>query len=211
MVEENISSIESVSWWLDVGDIFTEKDLKCIQEEEVKAKKVAKQIWTSRQKNTKIADFLSFLLQDIKDEWLISLIYKVFFTMRSVKNKMTYLKKNINSVLIVGFFAPFYKSSLEKFWLLSVFDKLYSFPTSVKFKDNSNAGFNIDYKDTFDVDIYLKYLKRLSNHYHDNIPIHRNDFLNLLVKICYYYEVKDEKDIQGDVLYKLLQKKLFGN
>jgi len=192
MSEDFLSSLESnpVS---ETWEKVTEADIQKVHENSENAKKVARVIFSDRKKNTKIADFLSFLLKDIKDEWLISLLYKVFWTMRSSKNSMTYLKKNINSVLIVWFFAPFYKKELEKYSIFELFSDIYDFSKDIS------------------VDIFLTYLKILSKKYHDNIPINKNDFLNFLVKILFYYKVVDVDQKPGDELYKDLETKLYWN
>gem|GEM_PF-3206473 len=52
-------------------------------------------------------------------------------------------------------------------------------------------------------------MKILSKKYHDNIPINKNDFLNFLVKILFYYKVVDVDQKPGDELYKDLETKLY--
>ncbi|MDR0650029.1 MAG: hypothetical protein LBG59_01080 [Candidatus Peribacteria bacterium] len=51
--------------------------------------------------NDKFAQFLTFLLHTITNEAIIKGIYDTFFTMVDYKTHITYLRKNMNSIVVV--------------------------------------------------------------------------------------------------------------
>jgi len=196
MVEENlgIGSMEQIES-PNSGEKFTEKDIIHIQESEKQAKKVAQQIQNNKQINNKIAKFLAFLMKDIKEENLLKDVYQVFFTTKDEQKNITYLKKNINSILIAGMFAPFYPNQIQKFQLNIYFEKFRNFGQKVT------------------VDTYIDYLKKLSKHYHDNVPINQQTLINFLINLFVYYKVlppETKETEQHNHITHTIKTKLFG-
>jgi hypothetical protein len=68
-------------------------------------------------------------------------------------------------------------------------------------------------KTEFSIREYVQYLQKLSNHYHDNIPINQSNFITLLVEIIKQYLSKapdiptlsdgTEKEIRDETLKNL--------
>jgi len=154
-------------WWAPRDDVnkVTEQDKKRIQENSQKAKQTAQQIKKDKKINNDIANFLSYLLKSLSNDQIISWIYNVFFKVKNPKNDITYLRKNPNNVVIIWIFAPFYVENLKQFNLFGFFDEIY------------------DFNDELNLDWYIKYLKKLSWQYHDNIPIDKEEFLSFLLDV----------------------------
>ncbi|MCF7835192.1 hypothetical protein K9M48_04050 [Candidatus Gracilibacteria bacterium] len=165
---------------VDVGGVredvnkVTEEDRKRVQENNQKAKKVGQQIKKDKQINNNIAEFIGHLLNTLKSEKIVIGIYQVFFKVKNTKTNITYLRKNPNNMVIIGVFAPFYKKEIEKFKLGEFFDELIE----------NDSGSNLE--------SYIKYLKKLSAKYHDNIPINKHDFLEFLLDVVLEFGLKQE-------------------
>jgi len=147
----------------DVNKV-TEEAVKRVQASTAQARQIQTQIKQDKIINNNIANFLEFLLKNIKTDELISAVYNTFFKVINPKNWAVYFRKKVNNIVIVWFFAPFYKSEIEKFQL----EKYYS--------DILPEG-DITYNN------YLLYIKKLSNKHHDNIPINKENLLTLLYYI----------------------------
>lgn len=154
-------------WWAPREDVnkVTEEDRKRIQEDNQKAKQAAQQIKKDKKINNDMANFLWYLLKNLDSDKIISWIYNVFFKVKNPKTDITYLRKNPNNVVIVGVFAPFYEEEIKKFNLIWFFENIY------------------DFWNEPNLDTYVKYLKKLSWQYHDNIPIDKEEFLNFLFDV----------------------------
>ncbi len=154
-------------WWAPREDVnkVSEEDRKRVQEDGQKAKQASQQIKKDKKTNNDIANFLWYLLKNLSNDKIVSWIYNVFFKVKNPKTDITYLRKNPNNVVIVGIFAPFYKQEIKNFNLITFFENIYDFwnePT---------------------LDWYVKYLKKLSWQYHDNVPIDKEEFLNFLIDV----------------------------
>ena len=155
------------AWWAPREDVnkVSEEDKKRIQEDSQKAKQAAQQIKKDKKINNDMASFLWYLLKNLNSDKVISWIYNVFFKVKNSKTDITYLRKNPNMVVIVGIFAPFYKEEIKQSNLTNFFEDIY------------------DFGNELNLDIYIKYLKRLSLKYHDNVPIDKKEFLNFLIDV----------------------------
>jgi hypothetical protein len=147
----------------------SEAAVQKVQEEARQAKQVAQQLKKDKAVNDKFAKFLTFLMQTITNEQIIKGIYNTFFTTVDYKTNVTYLRKNMNSVVVVGLFYPFYQAEGNQFGLEEHFASL------------------LQPKTGFSIREYVQYLQELSNHYHDNIPINQSNFITLLVEIIKQY------------------------
>lgn len=186
---EQTGSVENSENW----EISPEA-IERIREEERQAKKASQQAKQSRQQNKHYADFLSFLLQHLNNDKLITQVYHVFFKTKHPKTQATFLRKNINNIVIVGIFAPFYYPQIQQFDLAATYTPLYNF------------------QEPINLDKYLTYLKRLSHKYHDNIPIHKWDFLNFLIEIIMHFKLSKHQltdSTQKEQLMQHLEKELF--
>ena len=147
----------------DVNQV-TEEAVKRVQASSAQAKQIQAQIKQDKAINNKFAKFLEFLLKTIQWEDLISSIYNTFFKVIDPKTWAAFYRKAVNNIVIVWFFAPFFKEKIQECWL---------------------EDYYADILPSWNVDIwtYLWYIKLLSKKHHDNIPINKENLLNLLYYI----------------------------
>jgi hypothetical protein len=195
MINEIFSPWEWIDAWesvrQDVSKV-TEQDVKRAQWDSAKAKQVQDQIKKAKITNNDIAKFLSFLLKNIKNEELVSAIYNTFFKVVDPRTQVVYLRKSVNDIIIVGFFAPFFINEINNFWLSMYFTEIL----------NSKSGSNMTE--------YIEYIKRLSKKYHDNIPINKDVLLNLIALIMWEFWINKEalSDSWREKIKKEIEKKL---
>ncbi|MDR0860004.1 MAG: hypothetical protein LBO09_03310 [Candidatus Peribacteria bacterium] len=79
----------------------SETAVQKVQEEARQAKQVAQQLKKDKAVNDQFAKFLTFLMQTISNEHIIKGIYDTFFTTLDYKTNVTYLRKNMNSIVVV--------------------------------------------------------------------------------------------------------------
>jgi len=183
-------------WWIrqDVNKI-TEEAVKRIQDDQKKAKQVGQQIKADKATNGQFAQFLEFLLRNISNEKLIQSLYEVFFKTKHPKTQITYLRKNVNTIVIVGMFVPFHPKEVKEYWLEGHFQKLYEIGTPPT------------------LTWYVQYLKALSKTYHDNIPIDRNNFITFLIEMLGEYKMVSKIKLDDNEQKELklsLTKELYG-
>lgn len=159
-------------WWAPRQDInkVTEEAVRRIQEESKQAKQIHQQIQQDKQANDKLANFLSFLINTIKNDKLISLLYELFFKTKHPSNWVTYLRKKINTLVVIWFFFPFYLSEAKKIWINAFFE-------------------DIIWKEPINLTWYINYIKKLSVKYHDNIPLDPEILIEFLIIIIDYYKL----------------------
>lgn len=196
MVEEIWGIWEGLDTWSIREDInkVSEQAKKKANDDSKKAKQVQQQIQKDKQENNNLAKFLTFLLKEIKNEELIKILYEAFFKTYNKKTETTYLRKNINTIVVVWFFAPFYPNEIKEFQLEKYFNKL------------------IDKKNKFTIKEYIQYIKKLSHAHHDNIPINIENLINLLVIIIYEYNLNNHHSVENKTTedLKLFFKKELG-
>lgn len=185
--------------WLDAGQAredqnkVTEDAVKRVQEQAKQAKQIRDQ-WKKEQKqNTKIAQFLTFLLREVKNEKLIKVLHTLFFKIRNPKDNVFYIRKNINATVLAWFFVPFYSNKAYELGLEEFFGKLYPHKT----KPN--------------IATYIQYLKNLSNQYHDNIPLDKKLLLELVFLIIWEYQLntRDQLTNEKDQIIQKIEKELY--
>ena len=168
MAEEIVWVIESWETWWSLNEWVTEADVQKIQENARQIKKVAQQLQQDKKQNNQLANFLSFLLSEISNEKIIKWLYDTFFITIDPKTKIPYFRKNMNDVVVVGLFYPFYVEKASQLWVSHFYENL---------DDVWNKS----------IAWYMTYLQDLSDHYHDNIPIDEKSFINLLIEIIKDY------------------------
>ena len=154
----------------DVNKV-TEEAVRRVQDNQKKAQQIAQQIKKDKDLNDKFAQFLIFLLRAINNEKLIKTLYEAFFKTKHPKTELTYIRKNINTIVIVGMFAPFYPKEIHQYQLEPFFTSLPHFSTSPTATS------------------YIEYLKSLSQTHHDNIPMEKGALLDFLVEILIEYHL----------------------
>ncbi len=168
MVEEAVWIVESWETWWWLREWVTEADVQRVQENARQAKKVAQQLQQSKKENNQLANFLSFLLGEISNENIIKWLYDTFFITIDPKTNIPYFRKNMNDVVVVWLFYPFYTDKAQEVWISHYYENL-----------------NWAWERT--INEYIQYLQDLSDHYHDNIPISQESFITLLVEIIKEY------------------------
>ena len=168
MAEEVVWIIESWETWWSLKEWVTEADVQRVQENTRQAKKIAQQLQQDKKQNNQLANFLSFLLGEISNEKIIKWLYDTFFITIDPKTNIPYFRKNMNDIVVVWLFYFFFTGKANELWVSHHYENL----------DNAWEK---------SVDWYIKYLQDLSNHYHDNIPISQDSFIELLIEIFKEY------------------------
>ena len=148
-------------WWIDdweqvrqdVNQV-TEEAVRRVQAGSAQAKQIQAQIKQDKAINNNLAKFLEFLLKSITSEDLITAIYNTFFKVTDTKTWTTYFRKTINNIVVIWFFAPFFKDKIHEYNL----DNYYA---------DILPQWNISLNN------YMWYIKNLSKKHHDNIPINK--------------------------------------
>jgi hypothetical protein len=79
----------------------------------------------------------------------------------------------MNDVVVVWLFYPFYSEKAEELWVSHYYKNL-----------NNSLQKSAEW--------YISYLQDLSDHYHDNIPINQNSFVELLIEILKEFSQNEE-------------------
>ena len=177
MAEEVVGTIESWETWWSLKEWVTEADVQRIQENARQIKKVAQQLQQDKKQNNQLANFLSFLLEQISNENIIKGLYDTFFITVYPKTNIPYFRKSMNDVVVVWVFYPFYLEKAQELWVSHYYEAL-----------KSSSEHSIAW--------YIQYLQELSDHYHDNIPINQASFVQLLIEIIKEY-LSDANDINS--------------
>ena len=177
MAEEVVGTIESWETWWSLKEWVTEADVQRIQENARQIKKVAQQLQQDKKQNNQLANFLSFLLEQISNENIIKGLYDTFFITVDPKTNIPYFRKSMNDVVVVWVFYPFYLEKAQELWVSHYYEAL-----------KSSSEHSIAW--------YIQYLQELSDHYHDNIPINQASFVQLLIEIIKEY-LSDANDINS--------------
>lgn len=168
-MSEILSSVEDLgSVRSDVNQV-TEEAVQRVQAQSKQAKQIAQQIKKDKAINNQLASFLSFLMRTIEDEAIIQAIVNTFFKTTNPKNQITYLRKDINSYVVVGFFIPFFLEEAAKARIMPLYEKLGATEAVHSLKS------------------YLNYLGKVSEIYHDNVPIDQSQLLHLIILIVQHY------------------------
>lgn len=185
--------------WLDVGwqvrsgvNKVTEEAVRRVQDNQKKAQQIAKQIKDEKDINNNLAKFLSFILKEVKNDDIIKSVYNVFFKIKNPKTDTTYLRKSINTFVIVWLFVPFYTKQMEEMNIIWFYQDI------------------LDSKEDISLTKYINYLKKLSKKYHDNIPLDKNEFIILLTNVLQYFKLVNPLDTNQKEELKLnLSKELY--
>lgn len=185
--------IESWEIWWSLRENVTETDIQRIQENVRQMKKVAQQLQQDKKQNNQLANFLTFLLNEITNDKIIKWLYDTFFITIDPKTNIPYFRKNMNNVVVVWLFYPFFLDKAQETWISHFYEKL------------SHAWEN-------SIEWYLTYLQDLANHYHDNIPISQSSFTELLVEIIkdFLSNATDKTKLESNDEYKqMIYEKLY--
>ena len=164
MAEQVVWIIESWEAWSSLKEWVTEADVQRVQENTRQIKKVAQQLQQDKKQNNQLAKFLTFLLGEISNDKIIKWLYDTFFITIDPKTNIPYFRKSMNDVVVVWLFYPFFTEKAQQIWVAHYYESL-----------------NWAWKKT--INDYISFLQDLSDHYHDNIPINQNNFIQLLTEI----------------------------
>ena len=168
-----MADINNVSGWIDdFGPVrednnkVTEEAVQRVQAQSKQAKQIAQQIKKDKAINNQLARFLTMLMQKIENEELIKAIVSTFFKTTDQRNQITYLRKDINIYVVVWFFVPFFQKEAEELKIMWFYENL-----GVK---TAWSG----------LEKYIVYLWKVSEVYHDNIPIDQWPLITLIILIA---------------------------
>jgi hypothetical protein len=102
-------------------------------------------------------------LKDIQNEKLINTLYNTFFKVKHPQSNIIYLRKNINTKVIVGIFVPFYIKQAQEYHVIDLYKDI--LPKEVKTTEE-----------------LVSYLKKLAKLYHDNIPLDKQLFVMFIAE-----------------------------
>lgn len=186
----------NVIWWIDdweqvrqdVNQV-TEEAVRRVQAGSAQAKQIQAQIKQDKAMNNDLAKFLEFLLRTLKTEELITAVYNTFFKVTDTKTGAIYFRKKINNIVIIWFFAPFFRDKITEYNL----DNYYA---------DIIPQWNIS------LSSYMWYIRKLSKKHHDNIPIDKESLLTLLYYIMVEFwlmnPLPDKKQQMTDEIKKAL-------
>lgn len=167
----------------------TEEAVRRVQASSAQAKQIQAQIKQDKAINNNLAKFLEFLLKSITSEELITAIYNTFFKVTDTKTWATYFRRTINNIVVIWFFAPFFKDKINEYNL----DNYYA---------DILPQWNISLNN------YMWYIKNLSKKHHDNIPINKENLLTLIYYIMVEFwlmsSLPDKKQQMTDEIKKAL-------
>ena len=168
-----MADINNVSGWIDdFGPVrednnkVTEEAVQRVQAQSKQAKQIAQQIKKDKAINNQLARFLSMLMQKIDNEELIKAIVSTFFKTTDQRNQITYLRKDINIYVVVWFFVPFFQKDAEDLKIMWFYEKL-----------GAKTAWT-------SLEKYIVYLWKVSEVYHDNIPIDQWPLITLIILIA---------------------------
>jgi len=168
-----MADVNNISSWIDdFGPVrednnkVTEEAVQRIQAQSKQAKQIAQQIKKDKAINNQLARFLTLLMQKIENEELIKAIVSTFFKTTDQRNQITYLRKDINIYVVVWFFVPFFQKDAEELKIMWFYENL-----GVKTAWTS-------------LEKYIVYLWKVSEVYHDNIPIDQWPLITLIILIA---------------------------
>lgn len=145
---------------------ISQADISRVEQAWKKAKQMAWFIAKKKQQNTKIANFLTFLLKQINNDKMYLYIYELFFIQYGNWSRNSKIKNDINSLVLIGMFIPFYLNEAKKYWVLAPFEKIENLPTKLPI-----------------ISEYIQYLKNLSDTFHDNTDMNKTKLLYLILEI----------------------------
>ncbi|MEI6773660.1 MAG: hypothetical protein WCL18_02285 [bacterium] len=163
--------------------------MRRVQDDQKKAQQVGQEIKSDQATNGKFAKFLAFLLKDIKNDNLIRQIYQVFFKTRHEETDLIHLRKNINTIVVVGVFVPFYQDEIKELELDILYQDTFTFDGNI------------------DLSRYINYIKELLPRHHDNVIIDKHEFVKLLTQITEYYHLTEKLSKENAIEFENTIKK----
>ncbi len=186
------SGFDGINTWWEVREDtnkVTEEAVRKVQDDQKKAQQVGQDIKNDKTTNNKLAKFLTFLLKDIKSDHLIKQIYQVFFKTRHEETDLIHLRKNMNTLLVVGMFMPFYQDEIQSLELGYLYQDIFNFDKNIHLTK------------------YITYIKHLLPKYHDNIMIDKQEFTKLLTILAEYYHLTDKLSPEKNIEFENTIKK----
>lgn len=179
------------TWWEVKEDTnkVTEEAVRRVQDNQKKAQQVGQEIKNDKATNNKFAKFLTFLLKDIKNDHLIKQIYHVFLKTGHEETDLEHVKKNMNTILLVGMFAPFYQNEIKKIELETIYQDIFTFDGNINLTE------------------YIKYIKQLLPKHHNNSIIDKQEFTRLLTQIGEYYHLTERLSTENAIEFENTIKK----
>ncbi len=168
-----ISFDELNTWWgvRENTNKVTEEAVRRIQDNQKKAQSIGQDIKKDKATNDKFANFLTFLLSDIKSDTLIKQIYQTFFKTMQQEEDVMYTKNNRNIAFIVGMFIPFYEQESKELKLDLHYQDIRSFQENIS------------------LTTYITYIQKLIWKNQNNNNCNKEAFYKLLSYLTEYYQL----------------------
>lgn len=168
-----ISFDELNNWWQirENTNNVTEEAIRRIQDNQKKAQKTQQDIKNDKANNDKFANFLAFLLSDIKNDILIKQLYQTFFTTTQQETEVPNIKNSRDIAFIVGIFVPFYEQQIKELQL------------------NENYQDIRPFQENISLTIYIEYIKKLIIKHQKHMNIKKEAFGKLLSYLAEYYQL----------------------
>lgn len=170
-------------WWQvrENNNQVTEEAIRRIQENQKKAQQIGQEIKKDKSTNDKIAKFLSFLLEDIKNDELVKQIYHTFFDTTQETTETTHNKKNINTLLTVGVFVPFYQEKTKELELDSLYKEI------------------VNHDEPMYLTNYIAYIKKILATYDNTNITNKPAFTKLIKNIAEHYQLIEKLTTEEEI------------
>ena len=149
----------------------TEEAVRRIQDNQKKAQQIGQDIKNDKATNNKFANFLAFLLSDIKSDTLIKQLYQTFFTTIEQETEVPNIKNSRDITLIVGMFVPFYEQYIKEIQLNDHYQDIRHFEGNIS------------------LTIYIEYIKKLITKHQKHMNLKKESFAKLLSYLAEYYQL----------------------
>ncbi len=166
-----------------------------VAEQAKKSKQIGGQIAQSKQQNNAFAKFLLHLMNSIRSETLLAIMYNLFFTVKHQGSDMRYIKQTTNFPVLIGMFAPFFRDKVVELQMLPLYESLYS-PGQI-----------------LTISTYIHYLKKLSATMHDNTALEKATLIEFLAEICKEFNLTQNLRIEqntNEQLHTIIHDELYG-
>jgi len=191
-------------WWIHLDELntwwqvrentnkVTEEAVRRIQDNQKKAQQIGQDIKKDKATNDKFANFLAFLLSDIKNDTLIKQIYHTFFVTVPETTETNNLNKSMHITVIVGTFVPFYQNTIQELWLEAIYQDIRTFTS------------------TTDLSTYIPYIRELLTKHDHPKTINKEAYTKLLHQIAEHYNLIEKLTPEQSIeLEHTIKKELF--
>ena len=111
---------ESAGSWQEQHNKVSEADSKRIEQSQKKAKQMGWFIAKKKQQNSRIAQFITFILQEVENDEIYTYTLSLFFKEHPASGSKI-IASDMHALTFIWLFIPFYQSQAEEFGVLPPF------------------------------------------------------------------------------------------